>query len=563
VTRPSDAPDIELPNDTRVFWSRLYGERTYGDMFTSRQIVAMEAFADAVKLVPSWVQADGGDDDYGRVVASVLGLCLGKLSSSCSTQVRWRQRAVESKAEPAFGRHALPMMWDFAETNPFAGSVGDWMAQFASVANGLRSLPVKAQKARSFQADARTAAHKLESAAIIATDPPYFAQIGYADLSDYFYFWLRRALAKVHPDLFHTVATPKAHELIAAPYRHGGNHQAATKYFIDGFTEAFRHLGAISEPDFPLLIVYAHRQEESENGGIGSTAWDAMLSAILDAKLRIVGTWPIHATGSTRQIGLGTNALASYVVLVCRRQVSGAKPVDRQGFIGALRADLPRAIRKLQEGAISSIDLGQATIGPGMAIFSRFAKVVEPTGQAMTVRSALELVGQVQGEVLDEFAGDVDGWTRWAMVWYRDHGFEEGSFDDAEKLFKTTNTSLDGLERAGIVHSRAGKVRLRSRDELPVGWSPAEDVRPTVWEVTQHLVKRLASGGEQAAAPLMAEAQAWADEARNLAYWLSLAAVKGRPKDALDYDALVTSWPELTRLAENANQQGQLPSVGG
>ncbi|MCA1672196.1 MAG: hypothetical protein LC799_08345, partial [Actinobacteria bacterium] len=398
---------------------------------------------------------------------------------------------------------------------------------------------------------------------LIATDPPYFAHIAYADLSDYFYIWLRRALGNAHPDLFATIATPKANELIAAPYRHGGSMQEASAYFVSGFTEAFRQLKTASAPDFPLLIVYAHRQEESENGGASSTAWDAMLSALLDAGLRIVGTWPIHATHSSRQIGLGTNALASYVVLVCRPQAVGARVVDRQGFIAALRADLPRAIRKLQEGAISSIDLGQATVGPGMSIFSYFARVVEPTGTAMTVRSALELIGQVQGEVLDEFAGDVDRWSRWAMLWYRDHGFDNGSFDDAEKLFKTTNTSLDGLERAGIVQSRAGKVRLRNRDELPDDWSPAEDARPTVWEVTQHLARRLASGGERAAAPLLAQAQPWADEARNLAYWLSLAAVKSRPKDALDYDALVTSWPELTRLAAEADQQGQLPSVGG
>lgn len=561
VARPADAPDIELPNDTRVFWSKLYGERTYADLFTNRQLVALGAFADAVAAVPAWVRLDGGDETHARAVGSMLGLCVGKLTASCSTQVRWRQRSVESKAEPAFGRHALPMLWDFAETNPFARSVGDWMAQAASVVTGLRASATGCHPARTFSADARSAADQVNAPVLLATDPPYFAHIGYADLSDYFYVWLRRVLAGVHPDLFATVATPKAAELIAAPYRHGGDRQRATTYFIEGFTETFHRLAAVSAPDLPLLVVYAHRQEESENGGTSSTAWDAMLSAILDAGLRIVGTWPIHATGSSRQIGLGTNALASYVVLVCRPQLQAAKPVDRQWFIGALRADLPRAIRKLQEGAISSIDLGQATIGPGMAIFSRYSKVVEPTGQAMTVRSALGLIGQVQGEVLDEFAGDVDRWTRWAMLWYRDHGFDDGRFDDAEKLFKTTNTSLEGLEHRGLVRSRASKVHLRSRDDLPMAWAPGED--STVWEVTHHLVKRLTSGGEQAAAELLAQAQRWADEARNLAYWLSLAAVKSRPKDALDYDALVTSWPEITRLAERTERQGQFEPTGG
>jgi putative DNA methylase len=558
VERPTSAPEIQLPDDQRNFWCKPYGVATYADLFTNRQLVALGAFADTVALVPAWVEVDGGDELYCRTAGSVLGLGVGKLAIFNSTQGRWWTRNGPSKIQPAFTRHALPMVWDFAEANPFGESVGDWLRQVDSIGRALPTLPLGTGSA--FQADARKAAHSVRDPVLLATDPPYFAHIGYADLSDYFYVWLRRALAGVHSDLFATVATPKAEELVAAPYRHGGDAQAATTYFVNGFTEAFRRLSAAAAPGFPILVVYAHRQEEAENGG--STAWDAMLTAIIEAGLRIVGTWPIHATTSGRQIGLGTNALASYVVLVCRPKVAGARTVDRQGFIAALRADLPRAIRKLQEGAISSIDLGQATIGPGMAIFSRFGKVVEPSGQAMTVRSALELIGQVQGEVLDEFAGDVDAWTRWAMLWYRDHGFEDGMYDDAEKLFKTTNTSLDGLERAGIVRSRAGKVRLIPRDELPDDWSPAEDNRPTVWEITHHLVKRLTAGGEQAAAGLLAQAGRWADEARNLAYWLSAAAVSRRPKDALDYDALLTSWPELVRLAEQAERQGRFEAMG-
>lgn len=447
------------------------------------------------------------------------------------------------------------MVWDFAEANPFAGSVGDWLRQVDSVSRALLTMPLG--EGKTFQADARTAASRLEQPILLATDPPYFGQIGYADLSDYFYGWLRRALAAVHPDLFSTVATPKADELIAAPYRHGGDKAEATRFFVKGYTEAFRRLAAAAQPDLPQLVVYAHRQEESTNGSLASTGWDAMLTAILAAGLRIVGTWPVHATTSGRQIGLGTNSLASYVVLVCRPKLANAKTVDRQRFIGALHAQLPKAIRKLQEGAISSIDLGQATLGPDMAIFSSFAKVVEPTGESMTVRSALELIGQVQGEVLDEFVGDLDRHTRWAMGWYRDHSFDEGAFDEAEKLSKTTNTSLDGLVASGIARARGGKVALLARPELPEGWDPDDDRVVTVWEVTQHLVKRLTSaGGEQAAADLLRQCGRWADEARNLAYWLSVtAAGHGRAKDAFDYDALVTSWPELARLAERVQQE--------
>ncbi len=551
VDRPDDVPDIELPDDSRNFWCKSYGFRTVADLFTDRQLVMLRTFADAVAHVPAWVRSDGGDELHTRAIASVLGLCLGKLSQASSRQVRWNVRSTgSSKAEPAFSRHALPMVWDFVETNPFGASVGSWLGQLDSVARGLRAVPVDNGPALSFQADARSAATHVGAPVLVATDPPYFAQIGYADLSDYFYVWLRRALAEVHPDLFATVATPKASELIVAPYRQGGK-DVATRDFIAGFTEVFRKLAAASAPDLPILIVYAHRQEETGNGELSSTAWDAMLTALLEAELRIVGTLPIHGTREARQIGLGTNALASYVVLVCRPQVAGARVVDTQGFLGALRAELPRAVRKLQEGAISTIDLGQATLGPGMAIFSRFSRVIEPSGEAMKVRSALGLIGQVRGEVLDEFVGDVDRETRWAMGWYQTHGLADGPFDDAEKGFKTTNTSLDGLKRADIARSRDGKVALKSRDELSATWSPAEDRHLTVWEVTQHLTKRLKTGGIQPAAELLREARAKADEARSLAYWLSLtAAARGWTDEVSDYDALVTEWPELARIAE-------------
>lgn len=560
VERPVDAPEVEQPDYARWFSSPAYGMANYADVFTNQQLVALGAFADAVAQVPAWVRVDGGDDAYATAVASVLGLCVGKLSMSNSTQARWYVGGASgsTRVQAAFGRHALPMVWDFVELNPFSERSANWLGMLDSVMTGLRSLPIGGVPAGTFQADARVAADKLGGPLLVATDPPYFAQIGYADLSDYFYVWLRRALSRVHPDLFATVATPKADELIAAPYRHGGSRDVGTKFFVDGYTEAFRGLAAASDPELPLLVVYAHRQEESEDGGLSSTAWDAMLTAILGAGLRLVGTWPIHATGSSRQIGLGTNSLASYVVLVCRPQEAGAKVTDRQGLVAALRAELPRAIRKLQEGAISTIDLGQATIGPGMAIFSRFARVIGPTGQAMDVRAALELIGQVQGEVLDEFVGDLDSSTRWAMAWYRDHGFEEGPFDDAEKLFMTTNTSLDGLERAGVARSHRGKVKLVARDELAVDWSPQDDRRVTAWAVTQHLVARLGAGGEQAAAGLLGQSQRWAGEARSLAVWLSLAALRSRPKEALDYDALVTSWPELVRLADR-DQSQELP----
>ncbi len=561
---PLGSPDLELFGKATVNVG-LYGVKVQADLYTNRQLVALGAFADAVAAMPACIAADGGDPGYVRAIASVLGLCVSKLAMANSKESRWKidSRNGSGKAEAAFGKQNVPMVWDFTETNPFGGSAGDWLGQLRAFALGVRRVTFD-RPSQVMLSDARVAARLLPSPVLLATDPPYFAQIAYADLSDYFYVWLRRALAGVHPDLFATVATPKADELIAAPHRHGGSRSQATRCFVEGFTESFHSLGRASAPGLPMLIVYAHRQEESDDDGVAaSTAWDAMLSAILAAGLRIVGTWPIHATSSSRQIGQGTNALASYMVLVCRPQEATAKSTDRQGLVAALHAELPRAIRKLQEGDISTIDLGPAAIGPGMAVFSRFSKVIEPTGAAMTVGGALNLISQVSAEVLDEFVGDLDNETRWAMGWFKDHGFEPGTYDDAEKLRKTTVTSLEGLKRAGIATGAKNKVALIPRAELPDGWDPATDSRPTVWEVTQHLVKRLTSaGGEAAAADLLRRCRRWGDAARDLAQWLAAASLVTRPAEALDHDALVTSWSELIRLAERPEStQGVLTPV--
>jgi putative DNA methylase len=551
VQRPDDAPELLIPEEALGFRVQLYGAKAYADIFTNRQLVALSAFADAVADVHDEVRADGGDDDYSCAITSVLGLCVGKLAQANSTQVRWNVRSTgSSKAEPAFSRHALPMVWDFAEVNPFSTSVGSWTAQLDTIPRGLAALPAGARPGRARACDVRDAA-LLERPGLVATDPPYFKQIGYADLSDYFYVWLRRALRAVQPDLFATVATPKDAELIAAPHRHDGDSEAARRFFVEGYVEAFRSLRPASRPDLPILVVYAHRQEEGENGELVATAWDAMLSAILEAGLRIVGTWPIHGTREARQIELGTNALASYVILVCRPKPGDAKVGDLQGFVSALRAELPRAIRRVQEASISAIDLGQAAIGPGMAIFSRFSYVVDPQagGKPMSVHRALELIDQVRAEVLDDFVGTLDPETRFAMRWFRDYGFAPGPFGEAEKLFTTVNTSAEQLERAGIAKAAASKVRLLSRDELPRDWVPEADARRPEWEILLHLIKRLEEGGETAAAALLRRVPEDAEAVKELAYWVVDKCQYAQAAEVGAFDALITSWPQLAELA--------------
>ncbi len=550
MPRPEDISEVELPDYARWFSSPAFGLKTQADLYTNRQLTVLGAFADAVADVASWVRADGGDDDYGTAIASVLGLALGKLSQWHSTQVTWRLRTVESKAERGFSRQALPMTWDFAETNPFEGAVGAWHSQIASVLSALESLPPATRSSRVLQADARSAAHIVESPVLIATDPPYFGQIGYADLSDYFYGWLRRALRRVHPDLFRTIATPKESELIAAPYRHSDGKPAATRYFVEGFTEVFSGLARLSDPELPMLVVYAHRQEDSGDDGLTSTAWESMLGAILDAGLGIVGTWPVWAASSTKQISLGTNALASYIVLVCRPRPAHAGLTDTAGFLAALREELPPALRRLQAVNIPAVDLGQAAIGPGMAVFSRHSRVLKSDGTAMTVREALARINDVLDTVLAQQEGEFDNETRWAIRWFTQHGFDEGAYPTAEVLMTQTNTSTEGLRRAHIAVLGGGKVNLLDRDLLTRDWDPVSERRLTVWVVTQQLVRRLADGGEQAAADLLRQVGGIGDVAKELAYLLYSICERHRwATEAQPYNALITSWPEISRLA--------------
>lgn len=556
VPIPDDAPDIPLADRALGFRVQLYGMRTQADLYTPRQLHALSAFADAVSDIPGQVVEDGGDEQYGRAIATVLGLCIGKLAQSNSTQVRWNARATgSSKAEPAFSRHALPMVWDFTEVSPFGGSVGDWLGILSSVRGALRALPALPTPAMVAQCDARNAGQLVTSGtALVATDPPYFGQIGYADLSDYFYVWERRALRNVQPDLFGTIATPKDAELIATPYRHHGDSEAARQYFVDGFTTAFKSLASAARHDLPIIVIYAHRQEETEEEGLTSTAWDAILASLLNAGYGIVGTWPIHGTRENRMIGIGTNSLASYIAMICRPRSVDADVTDRLGFLRALRAELPPALRALQEAAIPPLDVTQAAIGPGMAVFSRFGQVVEPSGDAMTVRTALGLINQVRSEVLSEQEDEFDRDTRWAVQWFEEYGFDEGPFGRAEVLFTATDTSLDGLRRAGIVDSRAPKVWLIEPTDLPDGWDPLTDAHTPVWEVTMHMLKRLDVGGERAAAGLLVRVSGLGDTARDLAYRLADICERKRwAKLALAFNGLVVSWPEIARLAASAS----------
>jgi putative DNA methylase len=402
----------------------------------------------------------------------------------------------------------------------------------------------------------------VSSAKVVSTDPPYYDNIGYADLSDFFYVWFRRSLRPVFPDLFATLAVPKAEELVATPYRHGGKEKAEA-FFLDGMTRAMHRLAEQAHPAFPVIIYYAFKQSESDSAdGTASTGWETFLDAVIRAGFAITGTWPMRTENDSRMIGQGTNALASSIVLVCRPRDANAPTATRREFQNALKAELPKALADLQRGNIAPVDLAQAAIGPGMAVYTRYAKVVDAEGKPIPVRAALALINRTLDEALAEQEGDFDGDTRWALAWFEQSGFAEGEYGVAETLSKAKNTSVAGMVEAGILASGRGKVRLLRPAELPADWDPATDRRLTVWEMVHHLVRVLEAGGEAAAADLMAKLGAKAEVARELAYRLyTLAERRKRAPEALAYNALVQSWPEIARLARSrpeAPAQGAL-----
>ena len=458
-----------------------------------------------------------------------------------------------------FARQALPMTWDYAEAPPFGNTSGNWLGGIEWISKGLEAMPRTgaAPAGRGAQADA--ARQALVPDALISTDPPYYDNIGYADLSDFFYVWLRRSLRPVFPDLFATLAVPKAEELVATPYRHGSKAKAEA-FFLKGMTQAVQRLAEQTHPGFPATIYYAFKQSESKgDAGTASTGWETFLDAVIKAGFAITGTWPMRTERGARSTGLGTNALASSIVLVCRRQPTQAPLATRREFVTGLKTELPTALIHLQRGNIAPVDLAQAAIGPGMAIFTRYAKVLDTHGQPLPVREALALINQTLDEVLAEQEGDFDADTRWALAWFEEAGFDEGDYGVAETLSKAKNTSVRGLVEAGILVSRGGKVRLLKPDELAGDWDPTTDPRLTAWESVHHLVHTLESTGESAAAELTAILGSTAEAARELCYRLyTLCERKKRAAEALSYNALVQSWPEITRLAQERNlQEGQ------
>ena len=448
------------------------------------------------------------------------------------------------------------MMWDFAENNVFGDVAGDYIVSLRNMAKALDNMPADR---RGVAAQSSAQQQAIGSNKLISADPPYYDNIGYADLSDFFYVWLRRCLRPVFPNLFATMAVPKAEELVATPYRHGGR-EAAEEFFLDGMTKALRRLAEQSHPGFPVTVYYAFKQSERKGDtGVSSTGWETFLDAVIRSGFAISGTWPMRTELGNRMIGMGTNALASSIVLACRRRPADAPAATRREFLTALRSELPQALRLMQSGNVAPVDLAQAAIGPGMAVYTRYSRVLDASGTPVSVREALALINQILDEVLAEQEGDFDADSRWALAWFEQHGFAEGEYGSAETLSKAKNTSVAGMVEAGILASRGGTVRLLSPKELPDDWDPATDARLTTWEAVHHLIQALEAGGESGAAKIVEGLGGTAETARELCYRLyTLCDRKKRSAEALSYNSLVQSWSEITRLARSARAEQQV-----
>ena len=569
---PNDAPETDLPERALGFRVQEYGMTKWRDLFTERQLMALTTFSDLVSEARERVRQDAteagipedgmplrdngiGATAYADALGVYLGMAVSKETAFLVTQARWR--AGEGKSAPAFGRQALPMVWDYADLNPFAGAGGDFLGLIDACGKTLHNAPPPIA-GHATQANATT--NEVSDGKLVSTDPPYYDNIGYADLSDFFYVWLRRSLRTILPDLFATLAVPKAEELVATPYRHGSKEKAEA-FFLEGMTLAMYRLAELTHPAFPVTIYYAFKQSENRGDlGATSTGWETFLGAVMQAGLTISGTWPMRTENSTRLVGMSTNALASSIVLVCRPRSTDAPVATRREFIEALKSELPDALRQMQQGSIAPVDLAQAAIGPGMAVFTRYAWVLDASGESVTVREALSLINQTLDEVLAEQEGDFDAETRWALAWFEQSGFDEGEYGVAETLSTAKNTSVAGMVEAGILDAAAGRVRLLRPNELPDEWDPEKDQRLTAWESVHHLV-RVLDQGEETAAELMAELGYKAEAARELAYRLyRICDQKNRSQEALGYNALVQSWPEMARLTQQVTraQQGTM-----
>lgn len=585
VEAPEDVPkDLVTTPNHDVDRLPMYGMPRWCDAFTNRQLLALTTFSDLVMEARERVLHDvlgagsppgdrlesGGTDAeaYADAVATYLGLAVNRLCSTNSALCRWNSAPSKESVSDTFARQALPMVWDFAEGNPFCSGPCDLVWSCGWVAKALERTPASTDGG----VTQRSVTEVQSRGLLLSTDPPYYDNIGYSDLSDFFYVWIRRSLRDVHTELLGTMLVPKAEELVANPYRHDGK-ESAKEFFENGFRGVFARARMAALPSYPVTVYYAFKQAEVGEEGTTFTGWETLLDGMIRSGWAITATWPVRSERGGRMLSVGTNALASSIVLALRPRPADAPTTDRRGLIAALQDELPDALRKLQQGAIAPVDLPQAAIGPGMAVFSRYSKVIEGDGSPMTVRSALARINEILDQVLNEQEGDFDAATRFAIAWYRQHGYGIGKFGDANNIANARNTSVDAMDRDGILESVAGKVTLLGPAEMPEDYDPLADDRISAWEVLHNLIAALGRGGLPEAGPMLARAEERPDAAiaselvKELAFLLfSVAEKNGWTKDALAFNTIATAWPDVVAASRNmegdSGEQGAFDFAG-
>ena len=567
-SEPSQKPFSQLPNNPRDFKTPNYGLTTYGDLFTPRQLVALNTFSDLVQEARTKAIADakaaGMPDDgrgiasggtgataYGDAIATYLAFAVDKLANYCSTINTYANSG--GFIVQTFSRQALPMKWDYAESNPIGESTGCWISMIDWIYNALPVFPCRG-KGDAIQSAAQS--QNISKDKVISTDPPYYDNIGYADLSDYFYVWMRKILRNIYPELFSTVAVPKAEELVATPYRHGGKEKAEA-FFLSGMTDAMHNLAEQAHPAFPVTIYYAFKSSDTDDSGTGNTGWETFLAAILKAGFTITGTWPMR-TERPEGMKTGSNALASSIVLVCRKRDANAEEVGRREFLNKLREAMPGALRDMLgldglRSPIAPVDLAQAAIGPGMEIFSRYKAVLNADGTPMTVHEAMIEINREISDYLNPDGAGFDPATLFCNDWFQQYGWSEGPFGVADTLARAKGTSVDSVKEAGVITASGGKVQLLNWQDYPEEYDPAADRNRPVWEACHHLIRVLNRQGETAAGELLARMPESAEEIRQLAYFLyTLCERRGNAADARYYNELMTSWHAIIGASMDA-----------
>lgn len=565
-------PDAEYPEqalsyDPRNIWCVNYGLDTYDKLFTNRQLTSLTTFSSLVAEAQAKAEADAvaagvvndhislsaggsGARAYGEAVGVYLAFSVDRLADFSTSVSRWS--VTNEKPMNCFSKQAIPMTWDFPEANPMGNAVGSFSTIVSYVASCIEKLPSRAFNGTAIQFDAQSDCGLRNI--MVSTDPPYYDNIGYADLSDFFYVWMRQSLKDTYPKLFRTMLVPKAEELVATPYRFEGSTEKARNFFEDGMLHTCQQIYQYAREDIPVTIYYAYKQSDTdEDSKTASTGWETMLSAIIRAGFAITGTWPMRTEQTYRAISMGTNALASSIVLVCRKRPADAPQTTRRGFIAELKRELRPALQKLQRSNIAPVDLAQSAIGPGMGVYSRYGRVLEADGSAMTVRSALQIINQELDVYFNEQDGELDANSRFCVDLYTQNAFNNLKFGDADTLARAKNTSVAALAAKGVLSAEKGIVRLLTREELPEKVDPREE---SIWLLCQQLTRAMETGGVEACAQIVAPMLGSnAERAKDLAYRLyTLAERKGWTQEGYAYNALVVAWREIQSRAAELQQ---------